>query len=218
MKKILLLACLLLINTNVYAEEEPIEKIEPVRVSATLVNCTSSSNIWLNINGEDKRVVLLAYDKEDGKLNKEIDSFICNTLSNAKLIEVEYDDGAQELDKYNRTQLWIYVDDTLLQDTLIEKGYGQVNYVTGDYKYLTNLCEKQKLAISSSLGIWNYPEIEEVYCKSGIEVGEEIIEKDEEEKEIIKYDSKKLYFMLVLSSGIVILLLLGRKKDKNEKR
>lgn len=218
MKKILLLICLLLINTNVYAEEEPIENVEPVRVSATLVNCTSSSNIWLNINGEDKRVVLLAYDKEDGKLNKEIDSFICKTLTTAKLIEVEYDDEAQELDKYNRTQLWIYVDDVLLQNTLIEKGYGQVNYVTGDYKYLTNLCEKQKLAISSSLGIWNYPEIEEVYCKSGIEVGEEIIEETEEEKEVIKYDTKKLYFMLVLSSGMVILLLLGRKKDKNEKR
>lgn len=218
MKIILVLIGLLLINTNVYAKEESTEPVEPTRVPATLVNCTSSTNIWLNINEEDKRVVLLAYDKEDGKLNKEIDSFICNTLSNATLIEIEYDESAQEIDKYNRTQLWIYVDKILLQDTLIEKGYGQVNYVTGDYKYLTNLCEKQKLAISSSLGIWNYPEIDEAYCKSGIKVGEEIIKKTGEEKEIIKYDTKKLYFMLVLSSGIVILLLLGRKKDKNEKR
>ena len=203
------------LTNNVYAtelEQKPIDEITPVAFQAELVRCTSSTNIWLKIKGEDTRVVLLAYGKEEGELNRDIDTFICETLSNAKLIMVEYDDAVTGLDKYKRLPIWIRVDDELLQKELIKKGYGQVNYVQGEYKYLNELCESQKHAISSSLGVWNYPGIEEVYCKSGIEVGEEIIEEKEVEETIKKYDTKKLYFILVLDMGIILLLLINRKR------
>lgn len=215
MKKILLLISLLFLTTNVYAteiEEKPTDSHEPTTIQADLVRCTSSTNIWLRINGIDTRVILLAYGKEDGELNKDIDTFICETLTNAERIVVEYDKEVTSNDKYNRLPLWLHVDDKLLQNILIEKGYGQVNYVQGEYKYLSELCATQKKAISSSLGIWNYPGIEEVYCKSGIEVGEEIIEEQEVEKEEKEYNVKNLYFILMLDIGIILLLLINRKR------
>ena len=221
MKKIIMLISLLFLTTNVYAtelEEKPIDEITPIGVQANLVRCTTSTNIWLNIKGEDTRVVLLAYGKEEGELNRDIDTYICDTLTNAKQIFVEYDDAVTGLDNYNRTPVWIRVDGILLQDLLIKNGYGQVNYIQGDYKYLEQLCETQKYAISASLGVWNYPEIKEVYCKSGIKVGEKIEEEKEEITEEKRYDLKKLYFILVIDSGIVLLLLFNRKRIKNEKR
>ena len=213
----MLLLCLLLISSNVYAAPEEVEETS-VLTEAKLVKCTSSQNIWLNIDNKDVRVSLIAYDKEDGDLNKTIDSYICESLKHAEKIEVEYEEELSEPDKYNRTQVWLHIDGTLIQESLIKNGYGQVNYITGEYKYVSSLCEEQKKAISSSLGVWNYSDIEEVYCKSGIKVGEEIKEETEEVTEEEKYDMENLYLMLTLDSGIVLLLLLGRKKDKNEKR
>ena len=170
--KYILLVVTMLLSTNVYAEEIITEPIDtPIKIETKLINCTSSSNIWMSIDGNDTRINLLAYDKEDGNLNSEIDKYICDTLSNAKKIEIEYDEKITTTDKYNRVQVWLYVDDKLFQNELISKGYGQVNYILDDYKYLTELCNTQKLAISNSLGIWNYEGIKESYCKSGIKVG-----------------------------------------------
>lgn len=209
--KILLIILMMFLSTNVYAEELVAEQIEePIKHQVELINCTSSSNIWVSLDNKDLRISLIAYDKENGSLNKEIDNYICELLSTAKNIEVEYDESVTSLDKYNRTQVWLYVDNTLLQNDLLSKGYGQVNYVTGEYKYLTILCETQKVAISNSLGVWNYEGIKESYCKSGIKVGEKIKEDSKDKDTEKKYDIKKIHFLILLSSGIVLLLLFIR--------
>ena len=213
--RLILLIVGLFLSINVYAEEiitEP--EILPVKYEAKYVNCTSSSNIWLNLNNKDTRIALIAYDKEDGSLNDEIDKYICSKFKDAKLIEVEYDERITSVDKYNRQLLWIYIDGVLLQDDLISKGYGQVNYINDEYKYLTDLCATQKTAISNSLGIWNYEGIKESYCKSGIKVGEKIEEEKENKEQEKKYDIKSLRYIILLSSGIVVLLLFLRGKTK----
>ena len=213
MKKLLMILSLFLLTSNVYAKEKQEEiPSAPIKKEVSLVRCTSSSNIWFNIDGKYERIALIGYDKEDGSFNRDIDKYICDKLSNSK-IEIEYEEAITEPDNYNRTLLWVYTDGKLLQNDLISKGYGQVNYIQGEYKYLTDLCDTQKIAISKSLGIWNYPDIEEVYCKSGISVGEEIKEEIEVVEEENDYDKNKLYLMLLLDSGIVLLLLLSRKKD-----
>lgn len=216
--KIILFLVMMFLSTNVYAEENITEPIsDNLKTEVKLINCTSSSNIWFDIEGSEKRVALLAFDREDGSLNSEIDNYICNSLSNANKIEIEYDEKITTTDKYNRLQVWIYIDNILLQKELIEKGYGQVNYILDEYNYLEELCNSQKIAISNSLGIWNYEDIEESYCKSGIKVGEKVENKEEDLTSTIKYDIKTLDFLLVLSSGIVLLLLIMRG-TKNEKR
>ena len=43
----------------------------------------------------------------------------------------------------------------LLQEELVEKGYAKVAYLYNDYKYSNILKEKQELASSQSIGIWD---------------------------------------------------------------
>lgn len=207
---------MLLISSNVYAEEilEQVEE-ENTRTAVKLVNCTSSSNIWVSLDGKYKRITLIAYNKEDGSLNKEIDSYICDSLKKAATIEIEYDPKIVDLDSYNRAQVWLYIDGNLFQKELIKKGYGQVDFIKDQYNYLEELCAEQKIAISNSLGIWNYEGIDESYCKSGIKVGETIIEEEEKKDTVDEYEFKKLYFILLIDSGIVIFILILRSNRRS---
>lgn len=211
MKKILIFfISLLLLAPNVFATEEVI--LETTKEQVNLINCISASTQWIEVNDEIKVIKLIAYDKEDGNLNKEIDNYACELLKNATKIEIEYDPSITEKDKYNRELVWVWVDDVLLQDELIKKGYGQVNFVTGEYKYLTQVCETQKSAMINSLGVWNYPDITEKYCNSGVVIGQkqEVIEEKTVMKE--KADTKTLWYMVFINSGILLLLLLLVKR------
>ena len=58
-------------------------------------------------------------------------------------------------DKYGRCLAWVFVDDELLQEQLIQKGYAKVAYLYGDYKYTSRLQEAEKKAKAERLGIWS---------------------------------------------------------------
>lgn len=213
MKKIIVfLLSLMILTPDVFATEENIEETKKEQV--TLVNCLSASTQWIELNGQVKVIKLIAYDKEDGSLNKDIDNFACELLKNSKKIEIEYDLTVTEMDKYNRELVWLWVDDVLLQDELIKKGYGQVNFVNGEYKYLSQVCETQKQAMINSLGIWNYNGIKEKYCNSGVVIGQkqEIVEEEQKKEE--KVDTKKLWYMVFVNSGVLLLVLLLVKREK----
>lgn len=202
MKKVLIILLSFLFMSSVDAAE---------LVNVELINCDSVSNIWMKIDNQVTRVKLLAYDEGNGSLNNEINEYACNVLKNARTLEVEYDPSVLEKDAYNRSSLWVYVDSVLLQEMLIQKGYGQVNFVTGDYLYTNNLCEVQKEALSKGLGIWTYPEIKEAYCQSGISINnKDDNKKDEDTKSNI--DAKSLWFLVLINSCIVILLLVLKKR------
>ena len=214
MKKIFFLLITIMFSTlNVYAIESDTKEIN--KQSVKLIECVSSTTFWTNANGEVKRIRLLAYDSLDGNLNQEIEDFVCKTLESAKTLEIEYDAYSSK-DKYNREMVWVYVDGKLLQNILLSKGYGQVNYVTSDYKYLDSLCETQKKAITNKLGIWNYEGVKESYCKSGIEIGKSNNKKNEDKNKVKKYDQKKLNYLVLLNSGILLLLItyIIMKRDK----
>ena len=179
------------------------------KITAELVRCDSISNVWLKYNDEIKRVHLIAYDSEDGNLNNEINKYFCKLLTDAKQIEVEYD--IESADNYNRELLFIYADELLVQEDLISKGYGQVNFVKGNYKYLDELCATQKNAILESVGIWNYPKIEEMYCNSGVEIGGKIESQEQVTISAEDKDNKVLQTIIFINSGILVLLLLFRR-------
>lgn len=211
-KLIFFFISLLILIPNVKAERAIPNGTPPSeKIPATLVRCDSISNVWLKYNDEIKRVHLIAYDSEDGNLNKEINDYFCKILNNANKIEVEYD--IESKDKYNRELIFIYADDKLVQEDLISKGYGQVNFVQGNYKHLDELCTVQKLAIIEGTGIWNYPKIEEKYCNSGVEIGSK--EQNQEQTKTIKEnkDNKVLQTLIFINSGILVLLLLFRRNS-----
>ena len=209
MKKVLLAIITLFLFTNIaYAEN-----ISGMKTEGQLVNVEGVNSISIELNDKVTPISLIAYNKEDGELNKEIDEYIINRIKNATKLEIEVDPYSSEYDKYNRKLVWLYIDDTLLQKELIEKGYGQVDNINGTYNYLDELCNIQLGAIKSTVGIWKYPNIKESYCNSGINL-DNIQNEDKKEDEVNKNENHAtLKYMLFLSSGILCLLIILRGKN-----
>ena len=205
MKKFLLVLILsFILFPQAYAEEVD------TKIEVELVKCDSISNIWVNVSNEAKRIHLLALEVDSGPLDNKINEYVCTTLESATKIEIEYD--IETTDKYNRELVYLYYDDNLLQEKLLNIGYGQVNNVQDNYKFLQEFCDIQKQAITKSLGIWNYSNIEEKYCKSGVEIGSyyEEEKKDESKK---TFNLKILKFMIFINSGILLLILISKMKN-----
>ena len=192
------------ITINVYAEENLRE--------VKLIKCENAENMFVEENKIYKRIRLIAYDRMDGEFNKEIDEYVCNKLTNATKIGIKSDDASDKKDKYNRELVWVYVDDNLLQKDLIKQGYGQVNYITGTYENLDELCDAEKSAIKDKLKVWNYADIKEAYCKSGIDLTQKEEVKEEKKEETKKIKNEDLIKLIIINFGIVLLFLLYRMK------
>lgn len=154
MKKIVIVfLSFLFFLTNVYAE----------RKEVTFESCVDGDTIKVLIDGKKTTVRFLAVDTPETKhpkkgvepYGKEASEYTCNALKNAKKITIEYDSGSDKTDKYKRHLVWVYVDDVLLQKTLIEKGYAKVAYLYGKYQYTDELKEVEEKAKASKKGIWS---------------------------------------------------------------
>lgn len=158
MKRIVLLL-ILLIPLNVYAKDV-----------VTLDKCIDGDTASFSVNGKVEKVRFLAintpeYTSKIEFFGKESSEYTCNKLTNAKVIELEYDSKSDKKDKYDRLLAWVYVDGTLLQKDLVENGYGEVAYIYDDYKYVDDLCNVQNNAVINKVGIWSTNR-KVSYCKN----------------------------------------------------
>ncbi len=97
---------------------------------------------------------------------KDASNYTCDKLSNAKEIVLEYDDGSDKTDKYDRHLVWVYYDDNFLQEELLELGYAEVAYLYGNYKYTSDLQDVELVAKSNKVGVWSsyeFIDVEEKY-------------------------------------------------------
>lgn len=132
---------------------------------------------------------------------KEASEYTCNRLKSAEKIELEYDDDSDELDKYNRHLVWVFVDDSLFQEELVSKGYASVAYLYGDYKYTKILEDAEQEAEDNKIGIWSL---------------EEVTDQENEESE---NTSKTNYKEIIMLVGIlVIVCAFSSKARKKVKR
>lgn len=155
MKKMIfsiLLAIFFLIPFGVFAETEEV----------VLSKCVDGDTAKFKIKDSVKSTRFIAIDtpesvhpkKKVEPFGKEASNYTCERLKNAKKIVLEYDEGSTKTDKYDRVIAWVFVDDVLLQEELVEKGYAKVAYLYGDYKYTEKLQEKEKIAKEKKLKIW----------------------------------------------------------------
>jgi len=150
---IILILLILIIPFNVNANK---------RVGVELEKCVDGDTARFMLNGERITVRFLAIDTPETKhptkgeepFGKEASEYTCNALTKANTIILEYDDGSYKDDKYGRHLAWIFVDDTLLQKELVEKGYAKVAYLYGDYKYTEELQKLERVAQSNQVGLW----------------------------------------------------------------
>lgn len=151
-KKILLIAmmvmmCMLPIEAN-------------SKKTVKLSKCTDGDTAHFLIDGKDKTVRFLAinapeYTKEKEPYGKEASEYVCNVLTNAKKIQLEFDDGSDETDKYGRVLAWVYADGKLVQRELVKQGLAEVKYIYGDYAYTDELKALEKEAKAQKLAMWS---------------------------------------------------------------
>jgi len=161
----------------------------------TFEKCVDGDTAHFKLNGEVLKTRFLAINTPESTTKhefygKEVSEYVCNKLKNATKIELEYDEESEKLDKYGRTLAWIIVDGENLQMDLVKKGYAEVKYIYGDYKYVNELKKLEKEAKSQKLGMW------------------------QDYKETIDY-AKYIYIGI---GGIIIIILLANKNKKGAKK
>lgn len=129
--------------------------------SSSSIRCIDGDTFALG----SEKIRLLAIDTPEtvapGKsvepFGPEASELTCKLLQEAELLELKYDEG-NEIDKYDRKLLWVYIDGELLQDVLVKEGYAEIKYVdnkTVDKKILNSLEKSQKDAQLHQRGIWS---------------------------------------------------------------
>lgn len=152
MKKLIIIISLFFIGyTSVYAEE---------KVQVSLSKCVDGDTAWFIEDGEEIKTRFLAIDTPESttkveEYGKEASDYTCSLLKGATKIEIEYDSNSDKTDKYNRHLVWVFVDGDLLQEKIIQKGYAEVAYLYGDYKYTNKLEEALEVAKKNKVGMWS---------------------------------------------------------------
>lgn len=137
------------------------------------IRCVDGDTALLKKDGKELKFRFLAVDtpesvhptKEVEDYAIEASKYTCNMLKNASKIEIEYDPNSDITDKYDRDLVWVWVNDVLLQQVMVQEGFAKVAYIYGEYKYLNGLCNIQAKAITEKKGIWQYHD-EIGYCST----------------------------------------------------
>lgn len=157
-----------IVKTAVYYDEnlnkidttntEKSEKIE-VKFSEKVDGDTAK----FELNGEIITVRFLGIDtpetvhptKGEEPFGKEASNFTEEKLQNAEKIELEYDENASKTDKYERHLAWIWTDDVLLQEAIVQNGLAKTYMLQDNYKYAGKLQEAEEEAKNQKIGIWS---------------------------------------------------------------
>ena len=132
-------------------------------VEVEFSKCVDGDTAKFILNNEEITARFLAIDTpetvhpsiKEEPFGKDASNYTCDKLTNAKKIVLEYDDGSDKTDKYDRHLVWVYYDDNFLQEELLELGYAEVAYLYGDYKYTNDLQNVEVVAKSNKVGVWS---------------------------------------------------------------
>lgn len=201
MKKAVFIIILILLNINIVNAKEQVK----------FSDCVDGDTVKVLIKNKEKTLRLLAVDtpesvhptKKVEYYGKEASNFTCEKVKNAKSIEIEYDENSDKEDKYDRLLVWLFVDDKLFQEQLVENGYAKVAYLYGDYKYTKDLEDAQEIAKKNNIGIWNKEEEKQYNESHNIITKEETKKQEENINQQLTF--KEIVIILVLCILIAIL-------------
>lgn len=214
MKKLIFLISLILLGINYTYAKEVVE----------FSDCVDGDTIKVLLDNKQYTIRMLAVDTPESVhptkgveyYGKEASEYTCNKIKNAKKLEIEYDPNSNEMDKYDRLLVWVFVDGELLQKDLVANGYAKVAYLYGDYKYTSELESDQELASAKSIGIWNETAKAEYNKENDIEEDIEDAEEINNTQAITQsnnYSSKDIVIIVIL---IIIILFVGDKTIKSK--
>lgn len=127
-----------------------------------------------SLNGHDFKTRFLLVDTPETvkqgvspqKFGKEASERTNELLTNAAVIEVQFDNG-DRTDRYSRALCYVYVDGKLIQNILVLEGLARVAYVySPNDSLLSEIEENEQLARDLKIGIWS---IENYVTKNGFQ-------------------------------------------------
>lgn len=172
------------------------------KIEVELVEVVDGDTAKFKMNGKQITVRFLGINTKETvhpeigeeEWGKEASDFTKEKLKNATKIKLEFDSSADEKDKYDRYLAWIWIDDELLQNLLVENGLAETYMLQNNYKYAGILQESEEIAKNNKLGIWS----EETKDIQNSENENKIIEDNQTEVE----DNNLLYLII----GIIIIM------------
>ncbi len=143
--------------------ENEIDESNTNKITVELVSTVDGDTAKFKMNEETITVRFLGVNTKETvhpeigeeTWGKEASNFTKEKLEDATKIELEFDGHAEEKDKYNRYLAWIWIDDELLQNLLVENGLAETYMLQNNYKYAGILQESEEIAKNNKLGIWS---------------------------------------------------------------
>ncbi|EAD4735614.1 TPA_asm: thermonuclease [Listeria innocua] len=145
-----------------------------VQKKARVVRVIDGDTLILAMGNQQKRVRLLLIDTPESvkpgvsvqPVAKEASDYLKESLTDQD-VTYAYDLGNKQ-DKYGRELCYVFVEGTLVQKDLIERGYGIVRYAEApNTTYLEELKNAEKIAKEQHFGVWGIDDY--VQSKNGDE-------------------------------------------------
>ena len=205
-----------IIKTAVYYDEHfniinTINNSNTTKIEVKYSKSVDGDTAKFELDGKEITVRFLGIDtpetvhptKGEEPYGKEASNYTKQKLENADKIEIEYDDNASETDKYERALVWVWVDDTLLQEELISNGLARTYMLQDNYKYAWILQENEEKAQEEKVGIWS----EEAKTQENV-----IVENIESEDNTTGFAG-----LIVIVISLIVAILFGKIKQKNKR-
>ena len=205
-----------IIKTAVYYDENfniinTINNSNTTKIEVKYSKSVDGDTAKFELDGKEITVRFLGIDtpetvhptKGEEPYGKEASNYTKGKLENAHKIEIEYDENASETDKYERPLVWVWVDDTLLQEELISNGLARTYMLQDNYKYAWMLQENEEKAKEEKVGIWS----EEAKTQENV-----IVENIESEDNTTGFAG-----LIVIVISLIVAILFGKIKQKNKR-
>ena len=205
-----------IIKTAVYYDEHfniinTINNSNTTKIEVKYSKSVDGDTAKFELDGKEITVRFLGIDtpetvhptKGEEPYGKEASNYTKGKLENAHKIEIEYDENASETDKYERPLVWVWVDDTLLQEELISNGLARTYMLQDNYKYAWMLQENEEKAKEEKVGIWS----EEAKTQENV-----IVENIESED-----NTNGFAGLIVIVISLIVAILFGKIKQKNKR-
>jgi len=136
------------------------------RYVVTLDQCTDGDTARVILDGQSVSVRFLSIDTPELARNgspaqpyaNDAANFTCNYLQDAEDIVLELDPYLEPQDQYGRWLAYVWVDEILLQELLIEAGYADLRYAHKVSLYDAQLQKILELTQQRRIGRWQKEE------------------------------------------------------------
>ncbi|MCA0986460.1 thermonuclease family protein [Guptibacillus algicola] len=130
-------------------------------ISADVTDVVDGDTIKVSMDGKSETVRLLLVDTPETKhpskpvqpYGPEASTFAEETLEGE---EIELELGISERDKYGRLLAYVWIEDNMFNELLLEKGLARVAYIyQPNVKYVEEFQSLQRTAQTEGVGIWS---------------------------------------------------------------